>query len=494
MILEKLWRKKIPDNPIQDLEILLSSFSEEKHSSILNGRHLTISDWTPIQYLLLEDPIKHLKCLHFFVERGVNLCGFSKKRLTFFHLFLVLFFYRSEFRDERHVEIFLDFFRYSFPQQSVFLLRSTQPFTLMDLLIICQKKKLFSYEYFPPGKSYQYSPLPHHLYDLLYISMMCYGCKFYSQNLESPIDQIHLNNCTFYMDKYPIFKEYLTHQFKLPPLLSSDEIQKRIKLLKCYKRQLSLVSDESAQPLSNTPIPGQMFINTEIIDNCHLRDSEFFEHMSDDIRLHKGYLPLLLSTKYHPYTRRKLNDTDIQIWLKEIHESQNFPISTLEENINHLPYFFFDCKITDKFFTIHAIFHFIDQFFSVHHPYHQISTLIHCPTADIKYIANRMLLETKLFSKFNMVRKNPTSLHLGKVFYQYCLGNDKYVITMYFLLEEIFQDIKSFYKLKEYLEDFEENYFFIFDEYCCRFGTSNPQFFQKFLQNLMILKDFNLQS
>ena len=92
MILEKLWRKKIPDNPIQDLEILLSSFSEEKHSSILNGRHLTISDWTPIQYLLLEDPIKHLKCLHFFVERGVNLCGFSKKRLTFFHLFFGAFF------------------------------------------------------------------------------------------------------------------------------------------------------------------------------------------------------------------------------------------------------------------------------------------------------------------------------------------------------------------------------------------------------------------
>lgn len=491
MILEKLWKKGIPDNPIQELEVLLSSFSEEKQTSILNGRHLKISEWTPIQYLLLEDPDKYSKCLYFFVERGVDLCGFSKNRLNFFHLFLVLFYYRNEFRNERYVKIFLDFFRYSYPQQSIFVWSATELYTLMDLLIVCQKKQLFPYSFFPSGKKYEYNPLPVDMYHWLYISMMCYGCKFYSQTPQSVIDQIHLNNCIPYMEKYPIFKEYLTYQFKLPPFLSPQEIKLRIELLKLYRYHLHLLPKSSSLPLSQTSVHCQFFLNTEMTENHYLRDSEFFEHMSDDIRFHKGYLPLLLSSKNHPYTRRKLKQTDIQIWLKEIHESQNFPLRALDDNIHRLPYFFYDCRIEENFFMIHTLFHFIDQFFSVHHPYHQLSTLIHAPKCEIQYVAHRMLSETGLFSKFKTVRKTPTIFQVAKVLYHYCLEDDKYIITMYFLLEEIFQDMKSFYKLQHYLNDVEDNYFFIFDEYCCRFGTSNTQFFQKFLQNLMILKGFN---
>ena len=62
---------------------------------------------------------------------------------------------------------------------------------------------------------------------------------------------------------------------------------------------------------------------------------------------------------------------------------------------------------------------------------------------------------------------------------------------MYFIIEEIFQDLKCYEKLQDYLDDTELNSILIFDEYYSRFGTTNSQFMHKFIQKLLSIYDFH---
>ena len=91
-----------------------------KKQAVLNGSYNDIPKWTPVQYLLFHDPLKHLKTLYYFVEKGVDLCFLSRKGVNLFHLFVLLFFYNQSFQNVDYVYLFLDFFRYHSPKDGVY--------------------------------------------------------------------------------------------------------------------------------------------------------------------------------------------------------------------------------------------------------------------------------------------------------------------------------------------------------------------------------------
>ena len=497
MIFEKLWEKQIPiENIISQMKDVLKEYDKEKQFILLSGNFNRLSTWTPIQMLLLDDPLKHLETMQFFIERGVDLSVSSKKGVDFYHLFLLCFFYRKDFQKIEYVDYFVKFFQYGSPQESVFYSKN-RVLTLLDTLQMCQNNDILPFNFFPPSKKFSHEKLPVELYDHLYICFLCFHCQFFFTKPSYHLDCIDVENSVFYMKKYKIFKHYVEQKYKLPKYLSESEILKRIKILYRCSNTLKTFIDKTK---TNFPIrnenyekydnPNIYFMNPSLIDTHLLRDYEFFDHSSDNTSFHKTYLPVLLHGRKHPYNRKALSEIDLQIWLKETDDFITFPTTGFDECFDSYPYIFNNHCISENKFLERKWFERLSLLFSVHHPYHQIMTMRYFPFYKVQYIYAKLNKEIKLFSK--MKKRNLSILCLCKNLYVFCSSKERYVTLIHFLLEEILQDFKCYEKLQYYLDDIETNSFFVVDEYYHRFGTvNNSQYMCKFIDNLILLHKFN---
>lgn len=507
MILEKLWRNKIPEDPIHEIENILKDVEPEKYLSILSGDYNQLAEWTPIQLLLLDDPMKHNQTIQYILEKGVDLGVASKKGVDFYVLFLLCIFYCVEFQKEEYINLFLDFFRYGQPQESIFYYKSTI-LTLFDTLTLLQKQDILSdIPFFPSSFKKYYQPLCTKFYDLLYISFLCYDCKLYSQKPNYYLDMIEIKNCVLYLEAYPIFKNYLIQKFKLPLFLKTEEIQKRIFLLHHWKNFIEpyFSSTESEKPIENDNYGDfqvvsndkKQYLNPALVECYLLRDYEFFQHSCQESIFHKNYLPILLHTKKHPYNRIKLSENEIQIWFQEIHNFYTFPINTIIEAFDSYPYFFKDITVTEKSFESRKWFERLTRYFNIHHPYNQISNIRYYQHHEISYIIHKLsqdisgLKHLKNILKKKNKKKEAIILLFCKKLEFYCRKYNQYINVIHFVIEEIFQDLKSYYKLKDILHDTDTYSYLIFDEYSNRFGTTNSQFLKRYLENLLQIYKFN---
>lgn len=495
MILEKLWKKEIPENTISEIEEMTKDMDTSKKQAVLNGSYNDIPKWTPVQYLLFHDPLKHLKTLYYFVEKGVDLCFLSRKGVNLFHLFVLLFFYNQSFQNVDYVYLFLDFFRYHSPQETVFIKSSSEIYTLMDLLVECQKQEVVSVSFFSPFLELEHKKLPTDLYNLLYISLLSYGCKFYRNYPNHEYDTIHVGNCVPFMIQYPIFFQYVLNRFKTPRTISPTELQRRLYVLGRLQSKLNIYLkrvDENIPIGEHVGGDERIYLNIFLSESCFLRDYEFFSIPSSPLTFfHKNYLSVLLKTKMNPFTRGNLTDSDIQLCLKEIHEWYNFPICTLQDSLFFYPYLFEQIQIKDELFLCRTILEFVSSFFSIHHPYNQIGNLLHLKSFQIQYFGKMLSTETSFFPKFKKIIKKPSLDNLIKILFFYCMKNIRYVNIMYFLIEEFLQDLKCYEKLEKYMNDPELHSFYIYDEYYTRFGTESLDYVRKFIRNLESIHKFN---
>ena len=506
MILEKLWKNKIPEDPIYEIENVLKDIEPEKYLSILSGDYNQLAEWTPTQLLLLDNPMKHNQTIQYILEKGVDLGVSCKKGVDFYVLYLLCIFYRVEFQKEEYVNLFLDFFRYGQPQESIFYYKNNI-YTLFDTLKLLQTKDILSNNsnFFPLSFKKYYQPLCTKLYDLLYISFLCYDCKFFFEKPNYYLDTIEIKNCIIYLEIYPIFKNFLIQKFKLPLFLKTDEIQKRIVLLHHWKNFLEpyFSSKQSEKPIENdddfktVSTEKKQYLNPVLVECYMLRDYEFFQHSCQESVFHKNYLPILLHTKKHPYNRVMLSENEIQIWFQEIHNFYTFPINTIIEAFDSYPYFFNKITTTEENFESRKWFERLSRYFNIHHPYNQISNIRYYQRHEISYVIYKLSQDVTGLKHLKKIlkkkyKKNETMILLFcKKLEFYCRKYNQYINVIHFLIEEIIQDLKSYSKLKDILHDTDSYSYLIFDEYTNRFGTTNSQFLKRYLENLLQIYKFN---
>jgi adenine C2-methylase RlmN of 23S rRNA A2503 and tRNA A37 len=158
-------------------------------------------------------------------------------------------------------------------------------------------------------------------------------------------------------------------------------------------------------------------------------------------------------------------------------------LSSINENV----YIFSEQKINDSNFYYRQSFHFIQEFFEIYHPYHQINRLYQLKEFEVKYISHVFYYETSILKKFVKCIKKPSISNLFKTMLYYCRKSNKYVSIMYFLMEEIFQDLACFEKLKPIITSLNDNYELLFEQYLSRFDYFDTQYMNKFVENMLLI-------
>lgn len=490
-----LWHKTISCHPIDDINHYLKRFPPNDSSSILNGNYKQLQQWTPIQLLLFHNVVKYKDIIYYLLEKGVDLNITSKKGVNFYQLFLILIYYNPNYQKKEVVELFIDFLKFGFSPNQFMILSPQKIYTILDCLLFLQKKNCIPKSFFSKQFIFQnpmYKPLNQYLYEYLYISLLCYHCQSLSHNRKESINSIHIENIKDYMKKYQIFYYYILEKFKLPQNISCDEVYKRIKFLYSHRHKIQYSTiDEPIQAYSNFQEISRSkkeYCNPEFLENSKLQHYEFFSVVNDKFYFHKSYFPLFYKTKINPYNRLVIENSILEQWKNEI--LYNFPMTTLEESFSTYPYIFSNIEFDKKEYNRH-LFLILENYFNIFHPYHQISSLIHLKPFQIQYFAFVLSSETSFFNKFKLVIKKPTIYQLFKIMYFYCKLNMKYVNLIYFLMEEILQDIYCYEKIKDYIDRLDDNTTSFYNEYYARFGTYNPQYMKKFIENLLQIHRFS---
>ena len=484
-----LWYKEISNEPIEDIKNYLNDFSEVYHKPILNGRYRYLSKWNPSQLLLFHNPLKQEKTIHYLLKNGVDLNNISRKGLNFHQLFLILFFYISDFQNKKMVLFFIEMLKFGFLPNQLMILSPSKIYTTIDCFYELQKKDIIPKYFFSSQKIYskfQYKPLSEKLFNHIYITLLCYDCKFLNVKSDSYIHEINIFNISDYIDEYPILYDYILEKFKLPKNLSISEIKKRITFLNQYKDKINYFPKNIPINSSKNIIEmNKEYFNQEFIENEKLQNYEFLAEIDGKFNFHHNFFPILYKTKINPYTRLKISDKDLDKWNNEI--LYNFPISTLDDSLSSYPYFFSSLQLDKNDFLIRNLFSLLENYFSICHPYHQTSSIVKFKPYEIQFFAHVLSYETSFLKRFQKVIEKPTHLHLFKILYFYCKLNTKYINIIYFLMEEILQDIQSYYKLKSIIHHLDEYSNLFYNEYSGRFGTYNPQYMKKFIENLLLI-------
>lgn len=495
-----LWIREISSNPIEDVKKVLNNYDEKLHTSILNGNWKTLQPFSSIQYLLFYNPYKYKEVLMFLLEKRVDLNMKCKKGVNFYQLYIILFFYHKEFQDENVVNLFIDLLKYGVEINNPIIFSTTNIYTMLDIFQQLQKKSILPKGFFPRNFTLQYNPLQTEFFYKIYVSLLCYGAKFYRVNPSFHFNNINIFNFDLFLNKpsHSLLKQYFLEKFKLPLNISNEEIEKRILFL--YKNREFVIRYFNENE-SDTPIITKnnfktinniehQYLNLDLVPNSFLHCYEYLSPI-DNVTFHKSFFPILFQTKINPYNRKTIKEFELKSWQNEMKFQYNFPIFTIEDTLKSgSPYFFNDLRMKDSQFKEKSILSFLEQFFNINHPYQQISKIIHFQKYEIQYFSHIIYYETSLFKKFKETLEKPNKTLFLKLLFYYCKLNMKFVNILYFLMEEIMNDLKCFQELKDYIDNFDENPMLVYNQYSARFGTSNPHYMNKFLQNMVLIYKF----
>lgn len=494
-----LWIKEISLNPIEDVKKILNNYEEKLHLPILNGNWRILQPFSSIQYLLFHNPIKHKDVIYFLIEKGVDLNLKCKKGVNFFQLFIILFFYQKDFQNENVVEFFIELLKYGIEINNPLIFSVNNIYTILDIFYKLQYKSVVPKNFFPRHLKVEHNPLPEIFFQKLYLCLLCYGAKFFRIYPSNEINAINIYNCKQFL-KNSLFKQFLIEKFKLPLHLSDEEIEKRIMFLYLFKNHViqyfsKETEDRPIKVKNNFHIleakKDDQYLNLELVPTSSLQSYEFLSPLNN-VHFHKSFFPILFQTKTDPYTRKKLDDCNLNLWKNEMKFGYNFPIFTLEETLQeHCPYLFQNIKIKEYNFKDISLISYLEQFFTINHPYQQLSKLSHFQRYEIKYFSHIIHNETTMFKKFKTTFDNPNLDNFIKIIFYYCKLNMKFVNILYFLMEEILSDLNCFKVLKEYIDKFDENPVIVYNQYSARFGTNNPYYINKFLQNMVLIYKFS---
>ena len=496
----KKWKKCISKDPMNDIKKLVQSRSKSEQKSIINGCYLELSEFNALQLVLLwGDPLVYKNVILELIDLGGSIDKLSSKGINFMHLFLMLFYFCPSFRSENVFKMFYQFLNYGL-EPTHCMCQSTNVFTYVDLLVHLQNtddKKIFKlFGNHPLKRQLLYSKLETHNYEEILLILLCYGVPYHT---EHPLDSLTWFSCDSYLKKNNMFQLYAKEKMKLPLNLGYEETRKRIHYIVMHFHYLSKVI-EKLNSEKTTPIGFQTenqlnnFYNINFYLNSQLQFYEFLPPIPENgqfYHFHKTFYFQLISNKSNPFTRTTVEEDSLKS-IQNYFENNSvhiFPmteLNDLKENV----YIFSEQKINDTLFKKRQSFHFIEQFFEIYHPYNQISRLDKLKKFEIKYISHVFYYETNVLKKFFHCLNTPTLTNLYKIMLYYCRKSNKYVSIMYFLMEEIFQDLACFYRLQPYISCLNNHYDSLFEQYIIRFEHFDTQYMNRFVENMLVIYRF----
>mgnify|MGYP003334687007 CR=1 FL=1 len=495
----KKWKSGHSVSPFNDLKKILLNRSEEEKFAIINGTYLQLEEINPLQLILLwNEPIKYKKVFLKLFNLGASINKLSNKGINFIHMFLFLFYFSKNVQNEIDdcLELFMEFLKQGFnPSQTMCLPNIS--LTYVDLLISLQKNneniKISNFiGRHNIKKDLEYKKLSNETFEKLMLLLLCYGVPF---QYEHPLENLTWLTCEKYLSKHKVLQLYIKERFKLPQNIETIEVMKRVFFMIQYNKYLTLFTDKldkKERPLCLKDGRTNLnFSNVNFVSNSQLQCYEYLPPLLEGEQIyyfHKSFASQLVSKKNNPFTRSLIDKLIIDLWKNFINSDSvhMFPLNDLS-SINDNVYMFSDQKIDDANFYYRQSFNFIQEFFEIYHPYHQINRLYQLKKFEIQYISHVFYYETSILKKFVKCIKNPSISNLFKIMLYYCRKSNKYVSIMYFLMEEIFQDLACFEKLRPVITSLNDNYEVLFEQYLSRFDYFDTQYMNKFVENMLLI-------
>lgn len=493
----RLFYKKVKkeENTIPIISKYLSKFDEKHYSSLLNGNYKTLSNWSILQEILFYDTKMEETLSFFIVKCGIDLNLRTRKGISCFHLYLLLLFYHKNYKDK--VDNFITFLNYGLLPNHLMVFNHKKIYSMLDVLYLLQfkKKPIIPKTFFPSNIELDFSPLSEENYNRIYLLLVCNNEKFFRITKPTNIPSMHhftINNVKLCENKF--VKDYLVNQYNLPYSMDTEKIQETILYLvsnfSFYKEYI----EKQKLPIGTKQGDSNyIYVNPDFVPNGELQNDTFMHPIENKFKFHQTFLSNLIKTKMNPYTRQKIDEETISTMIEEfIHKRQIFPISTIKEKVEHFPFIFTTTENDDPKKDIKNLVSYVESFFAIGHPYNQMYSLQNFKSYQIKYLSHILTSETSLFPKFKQCLETPTVLTLFQVLLEYCRNKNKFIQVIYFFVEEIFQDLRAYERIKDKLNEYEKNYDLIVDIYLSRFNITNNHYLSKFMKNIYTIRDFDV--
>lgn len=477
------------DDTIKRVVNYLSHFDSKYRHYILNGNYKSLANWSVLnEILFFEDHCE--KVLPFFILKyEIDLNLRNKKGVSFFHLYLLLLFYHSGYRNSEKVDYFIDLLRFGLLPNHFMIINHVKIYSLLDLLYLLQNdnKKILPKGFFPKSLDLRFEKLSKENYDKIYLNLLMQKETFFHVKEQKEIEE--WDHLTIYdIDSNEKLRKYILEKYNLP--LKTEKIPESIVYLLSNIDFYESTMETKKFPLGITAEDtNYIFVNPDFVNNAQLQSYTFMKPVENKYRFHQTFFSNLIKTKTNPFTRNKIDEKTLDSMIEHYHTI--FPISTLRDNLEEFPFVFHKTKNKDTQIGIQNLISFIESFFIINHPYNQIFRLQNLKPYEIKYLSYVMMSETKLFPSFEKCYTKTNPMELLKVFLFYCRSKTNYLNVIYYFMEEIFQDLNCYDKIQHFLEDFEEHYPQIFDVYTSRFNISNSHYFSKFIKNIYLIRKFH---
>lgn len=489
----ELWSRKVSKFPLEDLRKMKSECRNEidKYKKI-NGRYTHITKLTPLQSILYWNIVNYIDFTYELIKEGANPNIRSCLGINFFHLFLFLLYYHPIYQTDEHYNIFVDLIKLGINCNLKIYINNKNYF-ILDILYLLQNKPFKFCQFITSPllkkKQIKYKVLSKDKYDNLVLLFLCLGGQY--KSLEHLYTSLKIDDIHTLLEKHSFFKLFIQEKFKLPLNITNDEILKRIKYLIENKSNIEYSSDEI--PILSSHIENTTYLNPEFIENGSLQIYEYLQppllKNNQYTFFHKNFFLELYLHKVNLFTKEIIDNDILQEWLNYVKKNFQFPISSLKEIIENEPFLFHN-KVT----TIDnkEYINFIEEFFTIINPYNHVNNIPELNEKQLKYLSHILFYESSLFPKYSQCLKKPSLKKFCDITFFYCKKHPKNISIISYFIEEVFQDLKSYERIKTIIQnlDDQENSNIFYSEYLYRYSEFHPVYMSKFIENILTLNKY----
>jgi len=318
---------------------------------------------------------------------------------------------------------------------------------------------------------------------------LCLGGQY--KSLEHLYTSLKIDDIHTLLEKHSFFKLFIQEKFKLPLNITNDEILKRIKYLIENKSNIEYSSDEI--PILSSHIENTTYLNPEFIENGSLQIYEYLQppllKNNQYTFFHKNFFLELYLHKVNLFTKEIIDNDILQEWLNYVKKNFQFPISSLKEIIENEPFLFHN-KVT--IIDNKEYINFIEEFFTIINPYNHVNNIPELNEKQLKYLSHILFYESSLFPKYSQCLKKPSLKKFCDITFFYCKKHPKNISIISYFIEEVFQDLKSYERIKTIIQnlDDQENSNIFYSEYLYRYSEFHPVYMSKFIENILTLNKY----
>ena len=290
--------------------------------------------WNVLQEILFFDNDVEQSISYLMIKFGIDFNLRNKKGVSFFHLYLILLFYKDSYRTKERLGFLIQLLNYGFLSDHLMIFNFQKMYSLIDLLCILQYgKSVIPKSFFPKEITTEYQTLPQEWFSELYMTLVCQDERFCSYEKFSEDNLLHTTVYHIDSNCSPYLVNYCLHQFNLPLSTKIECIYPSTRYL-CnnLEKYEKWIENRTSFPIGiNEQDTNYIFVNPEFVNNAELQVHTYFSVIENKYRFHKTFFRELMRTKVNPYTRNKIDEETLQDMMQQCNNDFVFPINTLRE-------------------------------------------------------------------------------------------------------------------------------------------------------------------